>query len=330
MTLASVLRVGAIFAIASFHAWAQVAAPPLLGLLPDHGNIRAVHGIPASASIAPALNFGSGSPFLQIAISPHQDFALVSAQDSGTVMIAYPPLTTQAGTTQAGTTQTLTGVSAHPDSIRLSPQGSAAILWFASTRMLEIVSGLPASPVVRQVNASFLSPGSSDLPASLTVSDDGSWGAGAWASGVWAFGPNGEVRNLLAGDRALSLSFFGGTQNLAAATATGLFSITDVGGSAASASMYTFDGRRTPLGIGISSDNRRIVMADNSGGILTLNVSSGVAARIDCGCAPDGVISMGGSLFRITGLTGSVFRLFDAAAGSVFLAPLAAAPEVGQ
>ncbi len=36
---------------------------------------------------------------------------------------------------------------------------------------------------------------------------------------------------------------------------------------------------------------------------------------------------MGGSLFRITGLTGSVFRIFDAAAGAVFLAPLA--PDAG-
>ena len=149
MIVSNFSRLCAVLGIASTAAWAQVAAP-VLGLLPDRGHIFPVNGIPASASVAPALDFG-GAQFLQIAISPRQDFALVSAADTGAVLLAYPD----------GTTTPVTGLDAHPDAIVLSPLGSAAVLWFASPRLLEIVSGLPGSPVVRQVNASFLSTASS-------------------------------------------------------------------------------------------------------------------------------------------------------------------------
>jgi hypothetical protein len=334
MTASNLLRLSAVLGIASTVAWAQVGAP-VLGLLPDHGRILPVNGIPAAASIGPSLDFGaSGVEFLQIAIAPLQSFALVSAADTGAVLLAYP-----SGTTQAGTTTPIAGVAAYPDGIWLSPLGSAAVLWFASSRLLEIVSGLPGSPVVRQVDASFLSGASSDVPASLAVADDGAWGAGAWPSGVWAFGPNGEVRSLLAGDRALALAFFPGREDLAAATRAGIYSVTGVGGSAAVATLYSAPNAPgpagpapAPAGLGISTDNQRLVLADSAGGVLTLTLSSGSAAQTDCGCAPDGVFSMGGSLFRITGLTGSVFRVFDAAAGSVFLVPLApgAAPSTGS
>jgi hypothetical protein len=319
-------RLSAVLGIASTAAWAQVSAP-VLGLLPDRGRILPVNGIPASASIAPALDFGV--EFLQIAIAPRQNFALVSAADTGAVLLAYPN----------GTTTVIDGVTAYPDAIWLSPLGSAAVLWFASPHLLEIVSGLPGSPVVRQVNASFLSGSSSseatsDVPASLAVSDDGAWGAGAWPSGVWGFGPNGEVRSLLAGDRAFALAFFAGRQDLAAATRAGIYSVSDVGGSAAISTLYTAPDAQgpsgpapAPSGLGISTDNQRLVMTDSGGGVVTLNLASGSSARMDCGCAPDGVFSMGGAIFRITGLTGSVFRIFDAAAGSVFLAPLA--PDAG-
>jgi len=311
MTVSRLLRLGAGFAIASTAAWSQVGAP-VLGFLPDRGRILPVNGIPASASIGPALSFGA--EFLQVAIAPRQNFALVSDAATGAVLSAYPN----------GTTAGVAGSAAYPDGIWLSPQGSAAVLWFASPRLLEIVSGLPASPVVRQVNASFLSRTSSDVPASLAVSDDGAWGAGAWPSGVWAFGPSGEVRSLLTGDRAFALAFFAGREDLAAATLAGIFSVTGVGGSAAVATLYTAPNPRdVPTGLGISSDNQRLVMAARSGSLVTLDLGSSTAARIECGCAPDGIFSMGGSIFRITGLTGSVFRVFDASAGSVFLIPLA-------
>jgi DNA-binding beta-propeller fold protein YncE len=230
-------------------------------------------------------------------------------------LLAYP----------AGTTTAVAGTQAFPSSITLSPSGSAAVLWFASPHLLEIVSGLPKTPVVRTVDASFLTGSSGDAPAALAVSDDGAWGAGAWPSGVWAFGPNGEVRSLLSGERGFALAFFPGGGNLLVATRTGVSSVADVGGSAAVSSLYTVPdalGGQTPAGLAVTADGQKIVLAEQRGGIVTIDANSAAATNYDCGCAPEGVFPMGASLFRITGLTGSVFRVFDTQAGSVFQVPL--------
>jgi hypothetical protein len=146
----------------------------------------------------------------------------------------------------------------------------------------------------------------------------------------------------LLSDRAFALTFFAGRQDLAAATRTGIFMISNIGGgnaggTAATSTLYQSQKSLTtlgpaPSGLGISTDNQRLVMADSAGGVLSLNLSSGLATETSCGCVPEGVLSMGGTLFRITGLTSSVFRMFDAGSNSVFLAPLApgAAPGDGS
>ncbi len=204
----------------------------------------------------------------------------------------------------------------------MSPLGSAAVLWFASSRELEILSGLPSAPVVRKFDASFLSGTGSDVPSALAVSDDGAWAAGAWQTGVWAFGPNGEARSLPIPDRAFALAFFAGRQDLAVATRTGVYSVTDVGGSAAMSTLYTAPSLQMPSGLAPSTDNQKLVMTDARGSILTITPGTGAATTIDCGCNPEGVFPLRGQAFRITGLTGSIFRIFDASSASVFLVPL--------
>jgi len=288
--------------------WAQVGTP-LLGYLPAGGYLLPVNGIPASASIAPAINFGG--QFIQIAVSPHQDFALVSSADTGAVLLAYPD----------GTATPITGLAAHPDRIAISPSGSAAVLWYASARKLEIVFGLPASPQVRDADTAFLGNGSGDVPAALAVSDDGAWGAGAWPTGVWAFSANTSRR--LVSDRGYALAFYSGRDDLAVATRSGIYSVTDIGGGATVSTLYSWQHAATPAGLAISSDNQTLIMADRAGSIVTFNSATGASNQRTCGCTPDGAIPMGGSVFRITNLTGSVFKVFDANSGNVFMVPLA-------
>ena len=310
-----------LFIASATATWAQVGAP-VLGYIPDNGRIRPVHGIAASGSAGKALDFGD--IFLQIAASPRQDFALVSSASSGAVMLAYP----------SGTITPVSGTSTYPDRIALSPAGASAVLWFASSRSLEIISGLPSAPAVRQFNASFLSNTSSDLPAAIAVSDDGLWAAGAWSEGkspggVWAFGPNGEARNLMAPDRTYALTFFAGRQDLLIATISGIYSVTAVGGSATVANLYTSSSRINPAGIGVSADNKTVIVAAKSGTILTVQTDTGAASQISCDCSPSIAEPLGGMLFRITGITGSVFRIFDAQAGSVDLVPIAPETAAG-
>lgn len=296
--------------------WAQVGAP-LLGYLPQAGHLVSVNGIAAAASAGSALSFTE--TFDQMAISPRHDFALVSAQDSGTVLIAY------SSGALAGTTSAIAGASASPSSITLSPAGATGVLWFASSQTMQIVSGLPAAPVVRTVNAGFLAAASGDQPLAFTVSDDGSWAAGAWPSGVWAFGPNGEVRSIFTADRVFAMTFLTNQQNLAAATGSGVYSILDAGGSASVSTLFA--GQFDPAGLAASGDGTTLVLADRRGSIFTINASTGANSRVDCACTAQGVIPMGGSIYRITNVTGSVFRVFDLRNSSVFQIPVAAGEQ---
>jgi hypothetical protein len=300
-------------------AWAQVGAPTL-GFLPDGGHIRPVYGIPAAATVAAPLDYGQD--FALIAVSPAQDFAIVTSASSGAVLLA------PAG----GALTPMVSVAAKPDRIVLSPRGSAAILWFSSNNHLQIVSGLPNSPSVREADATFLSAplegAGVDSPGALAVSDDGQWVVGSWTRGLYAFGPNGEVTHLPMRERAAALAFFGGRQDLALATESHVYSITDVGGSAAVTTLYGGEQLR-PEGIALSFDNQRLAVAESSGAILSLDLAGGSTSHLDCGCTPEGVFAMGRTIFRLTGLSGGAFKLFDSATGEVLFVPLAYDPQAG-
>ncbi len=312
--------------VLSSAAWAQVGAP-LLGYLPDSGHIRPVYGIPAAAAVAAPLDYGQD--FALLAVSPLQDFALVTSASTGTVLIA----------SSSGGATPLPGAAPKPDRIVLSPRGSAAVLWFSSTSRLEIVSGLPNSPSVREADATFLSAvldgaplrgEQRDSPGALAVSDDGQWAAGSWSAGLYAFGPNGEVTRLPTREHATALAFFSARQDLALATEQHVFSITDVGGAAAVSTLSTYTGERLiPAGLALTSDNQRMVVAASSGTLLSLDLAAGSTSRFECGCAPEGVFPVARAVFRLTGLNGGSFKLFDASSGEVLFVPLASDPQAG-
>src|ERR1700730_4673674 len=126
---------------------AQVSAPQL-GWVPDGARIRPVYGIPAAAAIGPAL--ATDQDFSRIAASPSRNYVLVSAG----------PTSAQAGVVSIYTTESglipLDGAGGAPDIVTLSPRGSGAALWFSSINQVQIVTGLPDAPAIRQLDASFL------------------------------------------------------------------------------------------------------------------------------------------------------------------------------
>jgi hypothetical protein len=215
----------------------------------------------------------------------------------------------------------LQGAGGAPDLVVLSPRGTAAALWFFSINQVQLVTGLPDAPAIRQVDASFL--GSS--PGALALSDDGSWFAGTWPAGVYAFGPNGEINRLPVGN-VVALAFFQGTHDLAAAGAAGVQMVTGVDGFAAVSSLLaSADSSLQPVAVAATSDNRTVVLADASGSMTAVDVGSGGAIASDCGCQPEGLFGMGPSAFRVTGLENGAFKLFDAARGEILFVPVALA-----
>ena len=292
---------------------AQVGAPQL-GWVPDGTRIRPVYGIPAAAAVGAPIP--ADRDFSQIAASPAGNYVLVSAADTGAVSIyeAEHGLIPLAGAGNA------------PDSVTLSPRGSAAVLWFsslnASASQLQVITGLPDAPVIRQLDASFLDSGKPSAPGALAISDDGAWVAGTGTSGVYAVGPDGQV-NRLPVKSATALGFFQGTYNLAAAGPSGLQMVTGIGSFAVVSNLLiSDDSSLQPVAVAATSGNRTLVLADQIGSVTTIDIATGTATTADCGCQPLGLIGMGPSAFRLTGLQGGAFKLFDSSSSAILFVPL--------
>ncbi len=307
-------------------AFAQLGAPQL-GWVPDGTRIRPVYGIPAPAAVGDPVP--ADQDFSQIAASPARNYVLVAAADTGTVSL----YTAQHGLVPLEDAGGAPGIA--PDSIVLSPRGSSAALWFSALHQLQVVTGLPNAPAVRQLDASFLA----SAPGALAISDDGAWIAGTWLNGaknsaenasVYAFGPNGKVDRLPV-ESATALAFFEGTHNLAAAGAFGLQMVTGVDGFAVVSNLLTpaDSSQFMPVAVAATSDNKTLVLADQSGSVTAIDIASGAATAFDCGCQPIGLFGMGPSAFRLTGLEGGAFKLFNAASGEILFVPLALTETTG-
>jgi len=301
-------------------AWAQIAGP-MLGWVPDSAQIgpqirpqiRPMYGLPGAGAVAGAI--ASGHTLALLAVSPRQDYVLATDADSGAALVVVP------GTSASP----IAGVAAGADRMAISPRGSTAALWFAATSHFEIVSGLPGTPSVREIDATFLGE-----PGAFAVSDDGGSLAGAWRAGVYTFGPDGAVSRVGPEGDVDALAFYAGRSDLVYTSAARVLSVSNGTASV----LYESDaagvigprrgagrGLSPAAGIATSFDNRWVVRASRTGTVLAIDTSSaGATTAYDCGCAPEGVFGLGGAVFRLTGAQVNV-KIFDAAAAMMFAVP---------
>jgi len=300
---------GLLIAFIGAALYGQVGAP-VLGFMPDGTGVRRVFGIPAGASIAPPLSVPRGIGTM--AASPGQDYVLGAISDNGAdngeVVLMAPD----------GTLTSLKGAHSAPDEIAISPDGSAAALWFSVLSHAQVITGLPGAPQVREVDATFLGPS----PYSLAISDDGQWLAGAWRSGNYAFGPHGEVNRLPVEDLVPAVAFLHGSHDLVIATHEQILKVGDVGGANQASVLLTGQGRLDAMAVAVAGGNNKVVVADPRGKITQLDLTTGAAQTADCSCLPQGLFPMGRSAFRLNGLESGAFQLFDSVSGQVLAAPL--------
>jgi len=93
----------------------------------------------------------------------------------------------------------------------------------------------------------------------------------------------------------------------------------------------------SPRAIVLSFDNQQAVVADASGKIVNITLSSNASTVTDCGCSPEGLYGLGGAVFRLTGhgVSGrneshTELKLFDAASGAVLIVPPALSEAGGR
>lgn len=263
--------------------WGQSGAPiasPTLGFVPQGSQIRTMQGIPAAGAIGPILE--TGRNLALITISPRQNYILATDAETGEVVSVTP----------AGSTNVVPGAAANPDRIAMSPSGSSAALWFNATNRAQIISGLPGSPSIREIDASFLTAS----PTAIAVSDDGIWLAigSLAATGGYVFAGDGSMTTIPLGDFVMGLAFFHNRSALAIATPSQIFTA-----DPASTAPPVPVGNLESTYLTVSADNQRIVAAEGSS-ITTIELSSGAVSTLDCGCLVEGLFGLGGSVFRIT------------------------------
>lgn len=310
----------AVFCALTVGACAQVRGP-VMGYLADSGTLRTLYGIPAAGWVGDPL--APDRPLSHIEMSADQSRALAIAADTGALMLLTP---------STGATTHVNGAASGADRIVFSPGGTAAALWFSAVDRIQVVSGLSATPSVRDIDASFLAAD----PASLAVSDDGLWVAGAWSSSVYAFGPDGRASVLPVQGPAEALCFFHGRADVAVITAAQVVIVADIGGAVVPNVIYTKPNDPPPAdpatappaevaaGFAVSFDNRYLAIAGNLGALATFDLTAGTSAGGNCNCSPTGLAGMGGSLFRLTGVNDGAMKVFDASTNDVWFVPLAA------
>jgi hypothetical protein len=291
--------------------FAQVGGP-ILGYVPEGSQIRTMYGLPGAGAIGHAID--ARRNFSQSAISPRQNFAIAIAADTGEALVVKPGISVNA----------IAGSETNADILAVSPHGTSAALWFPTSNHLEVITGLPDSPSIRTIDASFLNAS----PLAIAISDDGQWAVGLWSAGVYAFGPDSQTVPLQTDPGVQAIAFFHNSHDLALATQTRATSIADLGGSMQPSVLYDYSAQPlSPRAIALSFDNKLAVVADVSGAILNINLSATTANQIDCGCSPQGLYGLGAALFRLNGTAAArggsrtELKLFDASSGAVLIVP---------
>src|SRR5262249_28445708 len=105
-----------------------------------------------------------------------------------------------------------------PDRWVLSPSGSAAVLYRQDSSRIQILTGLPGSPLVRELSAS-----GRNAPAALAITDDANLIllAGQDDAPSWAVGPDGSFIPLPLPPSTMAVAFRRGSHDLLSVTRAG-------------------------------------------------------------------------------------------------------------
>lgn len=283
---------------------AQVTGP-ILGYVPDASAsaVRPIWGI-AGASVTGQV-IDAGLAMSRVAISPRQDYWLAVAGADQHVVLAVPG---RSGVTVSP----LTDAGAGPDQIIVSPEGTAAALYFAGQSRVQVFTGLPAAAALSWT--ADLTPMAA-APGALALSDDGltllAASENEGAAALYLLGPDGGVNRLPLDSPALSAAFLHNRSDAVLAGASGVLLLRDAAANARLEVLVADGGVARPAGVAVSQDNRRAFIADSAhASVLALDLGGAGFASIPCGCALTGLFPMNAP---------GVFRLTDVSAGPIVL-----------
>lgn len=263
---------------------------------PAAGAIRSVIGTPGAAILGEA--YATDFAMAGAVIAPLQNYAIAIGPGGNVAILRGLPATSSPDAIDA----------AAADHIVFSPSGAAALLYGSGSASMQVVTGLPDRPAVRNIAAAL--PGRS----AVAVRDDGAVAAAA-DEGVRIFAPDANSFLLpLAG--AVALAFEPSGSRLAAVTNSGdiyLIAGLQDGLDLRRVASAAIDGEI--VGAQFASDGSGVVIAATDGAVAMVDFAAGTVRSRNCGCAPTGLDAFGRpGLFRLTGVSDRPLMIVDAAA----------------
>jgi len=275
--------------------WAQTGslAGPVMGMVPSGEGLRPILGVPGAATMGGVLTL----PFTVTQTVAGPRYALIASSD-GRVMVVRPD----------GLSTEIAGVSPAPSTLLLSAGGRAAGLYYADTRTLETVSGLPGAPVVEAVlDLSSLPAGA---PA-LAVDESGT--ALAAVGGSLFLPVKGALAPVAAVGEVSAAAWSGRDAVLAGAGR--LLLVRDPAGAAELSLIPGGEALLKP--VAVAAAGGKYLAADEESAALLVTDGAGGSAWLPCGCAVAGLAPLNGNgLFRVTAADARPMWLLDAGADS--------------
>jgi hypothetical protein len=275
---------------------------PALGFVYDSrsNRIRPIRGIPGAAVLGEAVD--TGSAFASAVISPQQNQALaVSPEDDRLNLVALAD----------GSVRAIPGAMPAPAHIVFSPSGLAAVIWRSR---IQILTGLAQSPHATDLDAGLMG-----APKVIAISDDArqllASSSQEEADPVWSLNPDGSATQLpLPGSTAV-IAFRRNSHDAVVVTRPGdVYLVRNAGPAAEIRQVYAGDEQTSdPVAVQVSLDGAHAYAVNRRGTVAVINLESGSAAAISCGCSPAGLEPLNSTaLFRLTGISDGPVMLFDA------------------
>jgi hypothetical protein len=295
----------------AIQAQSQPTTGPVLGYIWDASvqGLRPVQGLPGASIVGAATVSGAGrsSPFIATASSAVSGMALFLDANGG---VFEAPLSGGAMTRIAN----IPGATG----LVLSSSGGYSLITgesAAGANIAAVISGLPQSPTVRNLNVSTLTP-----IAGGAASDTGTvalaMGSGQSAASAVAFTGQSASVQIATAQSFGGMQFVPGSDELVLADggAGTLTAISHVGTTPASATLSPAGAIASPVALDITSNGRWVVVANHAGDVLRIDLTGAIAATtLHCSCAPSQVLALRGST------SGSTVRLVTTGGGPLWI-----------
>jgi len=302
----------------------QTVQSPLLGMVLDKNasRLRPVYGVPGAATLGATVDTGENIAAAAIFAAGRYAVVLSGADSHASLLMLDGPVE-----------KALSSVPAGVSAAALSPNGSAAGLFYENERVIRTVAGLPSnSTAVHSFSLAALPDGN----AVWAVSDDGQFALySAGTSEVFILGGETGLRRLATNGIPSALGFMAGSRDAIVATPEGTSEIRNVAVRPELRSISLAKAPAGPAFLGLSADGAQGFLMSRASGQTTLayfssdgtpdqGAQAADAAAFDCQCtdfSPQRTAAP--SVYILSNYTGKPVAALDAGAtpARVFFVP---------